>query len=97
MKRLILAAVVALGLVWGGAALAQSCGERGAILRALEAQYREQLAVVALSKRGTVMEIAVSPTGSWTVLLTIPGGVTCLVDSGEGFQILEAKPKGQDS
>lgn len=43
------------------------------------------------------MEIAVSPTGSWTVLLTIPGGVTCLVDSGEGFQILEAKPKGQDS
>ena len=62
------------------------CGERYTILKALKQQYDEQRTAFGVTADGRLLEVVVSPRGSWTILLTRPGGLTCLVTSGDGWQ-----------
>jgi hypothetical protein len=52
-----------------------------------------------VSPSNNVMEIwANLETGSWTLTATSPGGPTCLVASGDGYQIVTEAlpPMGED-
>ncbi len=33
-----------------------------------------------------VIELFTAESGSWTILITMPGGVTCMMGSGEGWE-----------
>jgi hypothetical protein len=35
---------------------------------------------------GSLLEVLASPSGTWTIIVTIPNGPTCLVSSGEGWR-----------
>ena len=39
-----------------------------------------------LPATGSLLEVLTSPAGSWTIIVTVPGGPTCLVSSGEGWR-----------
>ena len=66
------------------------CGERQEIVRALESGHKERQAGVAISGSGGLVELFKSRGGrTWTLLLTIPGGPTCLLGSGENWEALE--------
>lgn len=89
--RWILGGMVGVLVVVGSAtALAthggEKCGEREAILEHLEGKYGEVVKHVAVTGKGALVEWMVAPGGSWSMLLTIPGGATCLMSSGEGWQ-----------
>jgi hypothetical protein len=60
----------------------------------LDTGYGETRQAIGLSANGTLIEIYANlQGGSWTITVTAPGGLTCLVDAGEGYEaIVEALP-----
>lgn len=76
-------------------ALAQSnCHSRDLVVNRLAERYGESRQSIGLAANNSVVEVFASlDTGTWTITVTAPGGPTCLVASGEGFQALaEALP-----
>lgn len=61
------------------------CAPREALLKSLKKNYNEAPSHRGVTRTGSLLEVFVSPTGSWTILVTIPGGPTCLVSSGDGW------------
>jgi hypothetical protein len=63
------------------------CGERGDVLTKLAVDFRERPASVALTNDGQLLEVLKSDSRlTWTILITNPNGVTCLVAAGESWQ-----------
>jgi len=63
------------------------CGARDDMLTKLASDYREQPASVALTSDGQLLEVLRSDSMmTWSILITNPNGVTCLVATGEGWQ-----------
>lgn len=66
------------------------CGDRNAILESLRKGHDEYPFIVALDASGRLMEIIADPISrSWTMLVTSPGGRTCLVGSGENLEVVD--------
>ena len=91
----LFAALIAASLMFDASAVSAQlipCGERYTILKTLKQQYDEQRTAFGVTADGRLLEVVVSPRGSWTILLTRPGGLTCLVTSGDGWrQIVEPR------
>jgi hypothetical protein len=90
-RFLVLAA--ALALVAGAASAQQQmpCGERDELLAQLESRYKEAPTGFGLTPNGAIVELLTSEKGSWTLLLTLPGGRSCLIGSGEGWELWGGK------
>ena len=88
-----LALVVAAALFFGAAAAkAQNipCGDRGVVLEHLKKHFGEKRSAVGVTANGRLIEVMTGPQGSWTILVSYPGGPTCLILNGEGWrQIVE--------
>lgn len=85
MLRLLLAA----GLVaLSGPAMAQPqmCGPRQKVIELLASQYGEHPRALGVNAAGHLIELTVSESGSFTVLLTRPDGFSCTIADGEGWQ-----------
>ncbi|WP_193367070.1 hypothetical protein [Pelagibius marinus] len=67
------------------AAQPSTCGAREAVLDRLSSRYDEQPVSRGVTATGSLLEILASPAGTWTIIVTIPNGPTCLVSSGEGW------------
>lgn len=87
------ALIFAVGILTAGAvspAAAQSrpmvCGERVEIVNALEAGHQEKKTAGGLSGNGGLVELFTGDSGTWTLLLTLPGGPTCLLGAGEAWE-----------
>ncbi|MGQ0674929.1 MAG: hypothetical protein ACT4N4_02415 [Rhodospirillales bacterium] len=86
-------AVAAL-LLTAAPALAQGqmpCGDRDELLAKLKAEYKETPAGFGMTGGGQVVELLTSEKGSWTLLLSLPNGRSCLIGSGEGWELRSAK------
>ena len=72
-------------------ALAQGqsvCGKRPDIITQLERKYGETRQSVGVQQNRGVVEVYASPeSGSWTIIITDPRGLTCLIAAGEAFEI----------
>lgn len=70
------------------------CGPRETVVQTLADRYGETRRSLGLAGPTQVMEVFASDdTGTWTITLTMPDGVTCMVASGQGFQTInEALP-----
>lgn len=78
---------IAVYTLCGGYALGQQpCADRLDVLTALSREYGEAPVLRAMDASGFVMEITASPSGSWSMLVTRPGGPTCMRGSGEAFE-----------
>lgn len=97
MYRLTFSLIIA-GVLWIAAAPqagAQAvCGERAEILERLTQEFAETPQAVGLSEDGALVEIMVSPSGGWTILVTYPKRPTCVVATGESWEALTI-PAGQ--
>lgn len=72
-------------------ASAPTCADRDDILRHLAAdKWREAVVARALDNTGRLVETVANPdTGTWTQLVTTPGGKTCIAASGDGWSAVE--------
>lgn len=77
-------------------AAAMQCGERDKIVAHLAETYGEGRVSVGLAENGAMVEtFASAETGSWTLLVTSPRGLTCLLASGESFEtVSDVVPSG---
>ncbi|QIE54673.1 hypothetical protein G5B40_03990 [Pikeienuella piscinae] len=87
---------IAIALVFGLAAIAPpvsageqraaTCGERTSIVAALKKKHGESAAGVGIAGETAVVELwSSAETGTWTILLTRPDGVTCLMAAGHAW------------
>ena len=66
---------------------ARNCAPRDLVLARLSASYGETRQSVGLGSNNVVVEtFASSETGTWTITITMPTGLTCLVASGQAFE-----------
>ena len=105
MKQKLLMMTMGLGLMVlaAGSVTAQNarnCGPREALVQRLAEGYGETRQSVGLGANNAVIEVYASDeSGTWTITVTMPDGMTCLVASGQAFETLaEALPaKGNDA
>ena len=73
---------------------ARNCGPREMVVDRLAEGYGETRKSMGLGSNNSIVEVfASSETGTWTITVTTPNGVTCLVASGQAFEELaEALP-----
>ena len=64
-----------------------NCAPRDQVLERLAAGFGETRQSMGLGNNNAVIEVFASDqTGTWTITVTKPNGVTCLVASGEAFE-----------
>ena len=86
MERTFFAFILALlpGMALAGP---RPCAPHDTIATALSDQYGESAHAMGLAEDSTVMELYAAPqTGTWTLTVTMPNGVTCLVATGKNFE-----------
>ncbi|MFT4784209.1 MAG: hypothetical protein ACI9IV_001952 [Paracoccaceae bacterium] len=90
--RNLVALAVSLVILSVGSVQAQSapnCGEREKIVDRLAEGYGETRQSIGLGANNAVIEVfASAETGTWTITVTSANGVTCLVASGQAFEML---------
>ncbi len=83
-----------------GAQSQRNCGSSDVVVGQLAERYGETWQSVGIGSNNAMVEVfASNASGSWTILVTMPSGVACLVASGEAFeQVAEALPaEGNDA
>ena len=86
---LVLAVLTMLGSSGWAAAETMACTERKAAIRHLQGKFSEAPVAMGLTNTGEVLEVLTSDGGrSWTMLLTMPNGSTCLVTAGEAWKTI---------
>ena len=63
------------------------CGPRSDIVAQLTVRHSEQRVAIGLVRNGQVMELWMGPAGSWTLLASMPSGVSCVVAAGEHLEL----------
>ncbi|MTI03066.1 hypothetical protein [Roseibium sp. RKSG952] len=68
---------------------ARNCAPRDEVIKRLTETYGETRQGIGIARRGAVMEVYASDqSGSWTITVTLPDGMTCLVASGQAYEAM---------
>ncbi len=81
--------------ILAGPAFAQvqlPCMARDRMLFTLGVKYSEARQFIGLTTTGLVMEVFASWSGTWTVAITRPDGVMCVLTNGDGFEAMTEVP-----
>lgn len=81
---------IAFALVPAQAAPA-NCAPREIIVARLAGKYGETQQSIGVTGDGALVEMWGANGGSWTIIVSLPNGLSCYVTSGEGFQVVPAK------
>jgi len=81
------AAFAALAVPGMAVAAPMFCSARSDVLSKLASKYHEQPSSVALTSDGQLLEVLKSDNdATWSIIITTPKGVSCLVTAGESWQ-----------
>jgi hypothetical protein len=95
MTTLVLAAVASVALPPAPARAQMVCGKRADIISQLSEKYGETRRSMGLAAgRGVVELYASEETGSWTILMTSPQGIACMMAAGQAFEVEPVKAAG---
>ena len=63
-----------------------NCGQRDQVVELLKTRHAEAPVSMGLAVNGTVVEVFSTKDGaSWTLLMTMPNGQTCMIAAGESW------------
>lgn len=66
-----------------------NCAERAQVIERLAERWGESRQAIGLGANNAVVEVFAShETGTWTITVTLPNGMTCLVASGQAYETL---------
>ncbi len=75
----------------------QVCGQRASIIGRLAEKYREAPVAVGVNSAGNMVEILTADDGgTWTIIVSLPNGTSCLIDAGEGWRALRFNTTAAD-
>ncbi|WP_343563139.1 hypothetical protein [Kiloniella sp. b19] len=87
LKTITLMAVATLGFNLQTAHAQQQCGDRGQVIELLSDRYSEQREALGVTNRGALIEVLTNEQkGTWTIIVTSPKGVSCLMAAGDGWK-----------
>ena len=66
-------------------AIISTCGERQMVLGSLKKDYKEVQDAIGISNGGGLIEVFVSPEGSFSITVTSPSKITCIISAGENW------------
>lgn len=88
MKTFLTTTTLAL-LLAAPATAQQNCAPRERVAERLVDRYGETRQSIGLAANNSVVEVwASDEAGTWTITVTMPSGVTCLIASGQAFENL---------
>jgi hypothetical protein len=91
--RSCLLALVLASLSFPAWAQAPSCVNRADLLKHLADKYQEVPAAVGLADNGSLLEVFASlDGGTWTVTVSMPNGVSCMIATGQNWRDLPRVP-----
>ena len=91
MMRILLAALVY--LLTAGTAEAQ-CAKYADMIKKLERGYKEVPVALGISNGTGSIEILVSPSGTFTIIMVSTIGVACVIANGHSFEMVPAPLEG---
>ncbi len=66
------------------------CGPRSEVVAGLAKKYQESPVAIGVTSGGGLVEVLSSSGGeTWTIIVSSPEGISCLVTSGEGWRKME--------
>jgi len=90
MVKMTLTAAVATAVLASAAQAAPACGKRDDVLAQLSERYREAPVGIGVAGNGGLIELLTASTGAtWTLIVTLPNGPTCLLAAGQDWQPLQ--------
>ncbi len=85
-----LALSAAFAFVSSTAIAAPQCDQRDSVLQLLSKKYKEAPVAIGVTNTGGLVEVLSTGSGStWSIIVTTPNGMSCLVAAGEGWQVKE--------
>ena len=81
----------------GSAEAAPQCGNHDKIVEVLGNKFKETRRVMGVVNSTAVMELFMSPQGTWTMVITDTSGLSCITASGEEWQDVPVAVAGLDS
>ena len=81
----------------GVASAAVPCGSHDTIAKSLTTKFKEARRAMGVVNAKAVMEIFMSPQGTWTVLVTDTTGTACVIATGQDWQEVPIEMTGLDS
>lgn len=99
MKHLIkhcvaFAALVTVGSFFPASSQAtqpQLCTQHGELVAQLDEKYGEKVTASGFDGAGNFVQVFSSKKGTWTIAISVPGGLTCVIAAGDDWQE-EKKP-----
>jgi hypothetical protein len=77
-------------LVASTATAQTQCNERDNVLELLAKKYKETPIAAGVTNTGGLVEVLTDTKGgTWTIIVTTPQGMSCLVAAGEGWRNME--------
>jgi len=95
----LMAALAAISLVGaaGKTEAAPQCSSHAEIVDALKDTFKETRRAMGVVNTKVVMEMFMSPQGTWTMVFTDTKGISCITAAGENWQDVSADIAGLDS
>ena len=90
-------AAVSLFSIGGVASAAMPCGNHDVVAKSLTTKFQEARRVMGVVNAKAVMEIFMSPQGTWTVLVTDTNGTACIIATGQDWQEVPIALAGLES
>ncbi len=73
----------------------RACTDRTAALDHLSKKYAEEPVAMGLASNGGMLEVLSTDNGqTWTILLTMPSGMSCMLATGEDWERLNPTVTG---
>jgi len=89
-KTLLLGAALAASSSAASAQTQNQCNTRESVVTLLSSKYKEAPVAVGVTNTGGLVEVlSTGNGGTWTIIVTTPQGMSCLVAAGEGWRALE--------
>jgi len=70
------------------------CGQRAGVVESLQQKFSEQPVSMGLANNGAMIEVFASHTGTFTIMMTQPNGLSCLIAAGENWENLKTALSG---
>lgn len=87
MLKTAFCAVAVLLLPVSAIAAPMACSPRNDVLSQLATKFKEAPVAIGLANNGGLLEVLTAGDGTtWTIIITMPNGVSCLVAAGENWQ-----------
>ncbi len=83
--------ILVLAMIWAVPAAGHQpiCAERSKVLNSLRKNYQEAPVALGVTEDGSLLELAVSHTDTWTIIVTRPNMTSCAIAAGERWMRLK--------